>query len=142
MGSGSRLSLVASGLALINGELPRVSGPVHSRLALPPVSALNAISDRASSSPSTTTFAAGRPGMFTSSTMFLSVVFSFLVPLVTALVPAAAHAAANGDFAGLIDIGGASGRAAALGAHRRCHARTTAVVWYSAGPPCPWPRRR
>ena len=51
MGSGSRLFLVASGLALINGELLRVSGPVHSRLALPPVSALNAISDRA---PSTT----------------------------------------------------------------------------------------
>ena len=44
--------------------------------------------------------------MFTSSTMFLSVVFSFLFPLVTALVPAAAHAAASGDFAGLIDIGG------------------------------------
>ena len=44
--------------------------------------------------------------MFTSSTMFLSVVFSFLVSLVTALVPAAAHAAASGDFAGLIDIGG------------------------------------
>jgi pimeloyl-ACP methyl ester carboxylesterase len=38
--------------------------------------------------------------------MFLSVVFSFLFPLVTALVPAAAHAAASGDFAGLIDIGG------------------------------------
>jgi hypothetical protein len=37
MGSGSRLSLVASGLALINGELLRVSGPVHSRFALPPV---------------------------------------------------------------------------------------------------------
>ena len=44
--------------------------------------------------------------MFSSSTMFLSVVFSFFVPLVTALVPAAAHAAASGDFAGLIDIGG------------------------------------
>ena len=44
--------------------------------------------------------------MFTSSTMFLSVIFSFLFPLVTALVPAAAHAAASGDFAGLIDIGG------------------------------------
>ena len=44
--------------------------------------------------------------MFTSSTMFVSVVFSFLFPLVTALVPAAAHAAASGDFAGLIDIGG------------------------------------
>jgi pimeloyl-ACP methyl ester carboxylesterase len=40
--------------------------------------------------------------MFTSSTMFLSVVFSFLFPLVTALVPAAAHAAASGDFAGLV----------------------------------------
>ena len=38
--------------------------------------------------------------------MFLSVVFSFLFHLVTALVPAAAHAAASGDFAGLIDIGG------------------------------------
>ena len=40
-----------------------------------------------------------------SSAVFLSVVFSFLVPLVTVLVPAAAHAAASGDFAGL-DIGG------------------------------------
>ena len=61
MGSESRLSLVASRLALINGELLRVSGPVHSRLALTPVSALNAISDRASSSPSTTTaHSAGR----------------------------------------------------------------------------------
>jgi pimeloyl-ACP methyl ester carboxylesterase len=38
--------------------------------------------------------------------MFLSVVFSFLFPLVIALVTAAAHAAASGDFAGLIDIGG------------------------------------
>jgi hypothetical protein len=44
--------------------------------------------------------------MFTSSTMFLGVVFSLLVPLVTALVPAAAHAAVSGDFAGLINISG------------------------------------
>jgi hypothetical protein len=39
------------------------------------------------------------------SAVFLSVVFSFLLPLVTVLVLAAAHAAASGDFAGLIDIG-------------------------------------
>ncbi len=43
--------------------------------------------------------------MFTGSTMFL-VVFSLLVPLVTAPVPAPARAAMSGDFAGLIDIGG------------------------------------
>jgi pimeloyl-ACP methyl ester carboxylesterase len=33
-------------------------------------------------------------------------VFLFLVPLVTALDPVAAHAAVSGDFAGLVDIGG------------------------------------
>jgi hypothetical protein len=37
---------------------------------------------------------------------FVARVFSLLVPLVTALVPAAAHAAENGDFAGPVDIGG------------------------------------
>src|SRR5271170_5626853 len=33
-------------------------------------------------------------------------VFLFLVPLVIALDPVAAHAAVSGDFAGLVDIGG------------------------------------
>ena len=33
-------------------------------------------------------------------------VFLLLVPLLTALDPAAANAAESGDFAGLVDIGG------------------------------------
>ena len=33
-------------------------------------------------------------------------VFLLLVPLLTALDPAAAHAAGSGDFAGLVDVGG------------------------------------
>jgi pimeloyl-ACP methyl ester carboxylesterase len=45
--------------------------------------------------------------MFINSTMVLGArVFLLLVALVTLLDPAAAHAAANGDFAGLVDIGG------------------------------------
>ena len=45
--------------------------------------------------------------MFISSTMVLGArVFLLLVALVTPLDPAVAHAAANGDFAGLVDIGG------------------------------------
>ena len=45
--------------------------------------------------------------MFVSSTTSLGArVFLLLVPLVTALGPAAAHAAESGDFAGLVDIGG------------------------------------
>jgi len=45
--------------------------------------------------------------MFIDSTMVLGArVFLLLVALVTLLDPAAAHAAANGDFAGLVDIGG------------------------------------
>ena len=45
--------------------------------------------------------------MFISSTMVLGArVFLLLVALVTPLDPAVAHATANGDFAGLVDIGG------------------------------------
>jgi hypothetical protein len=45
--------------------------------------------------------------MFISSTMFLGARVSLLlVPLVTALDPAAAHATQSGDFASLIDVGG------------------------------------
>ena len=45
--------------------------------------------------------------MFISSTMSLGARVSLLlVPLVTALDPAAAHATQSGDFAGLVDVGG------------------------------------
>ncbi len=45
--------------------------------------------------------------MFISSTMSLGARVSLLlVPLVTALDPAAAHATQSGDFTGLVDVGG------------------------------------
>ena len=57
--------------------------------------------------------------MFISSTMSLGArVILLLVPLVTALGPAAAHAAESGDFAGLVDIGG--GFEATLTRYARC----------------------
>jgi hypothetical protein len=48
-----------------------------------------------------------RTGMFISGTMSLGARVSLLlVPLVTALDPAAAHATQSGDFTGLVDVGG------------------------------------
>jgi hypothetical protein len=50
-------------------------------------------------------------------------VFLLLVPLVTALDPAAAHAAESGDFAGLVDIGGGPQDLSGVPRHRRSHGR-------------------
>ena len=66
--------------------------------------------------------------MFISSTISLGARLSLLlVPLVTALHPAAAHATPSGDFAGLVDVGG--GRMMYV----ECHGRGSPIVVLVAG---------
>src|SRR5215204_4850400 len=66
--------------------------------------------------------------MFISSTISLGARLSLLlVPLVTALHPAAAHATPSGDFAGLVDVGG--GRMMYV----ECHGRGSPTVVLVAG---------